>query len=77
MEIYSAIASILALIGYYLIIKTDRKQRLIGVSIKLIVALLMHIYFVKLENWSFILLNIFYLVLDLRLLKQLFNERMK
>jgi hypothetical protein len=55
MEIYSAIASILALIGYYPIIQTNRKQRLIGVYIKLIVALLMHIYFVKLENWSFVL----------------------
>ncbi len=71
MEIYSAIASILALVGYYLIIKTDRKQRLIGVSIKLITAILMHIYFVKLENWSFVLLNVFYLVLDLGLLRQL------
>jgi len=77
MEIFSAIASILALIGYYLIIKTNRRQRLIGVSIKLIVAIMMHIYFVKLENWSFVLLNIFYLGLDLRLLKQLFNEQMK
>jgi len=77
MEIYSGIASILALIGYHLIIQTDKKQRLIGVSIKLIVAIMMHIYFVKLENWSFVLLNIFYLGLDLRLLKQLFNERMK
>jgi type IV secretory pathway VirB3-like protein len=71
MEIYSAIASILALIGYYLIIQTDRKQRLIGVSIKLIVAIMMHIYFVKLENWSFLLLNIFYLGIDLKLLYQL------
>jgi len=77
MEIFSGIASILALIGYYLIIQTNRKQRLIGVSIKLIVAIMMHVYFVKLENWSFVLLNIFYLGLDLRLLKQLFNERMK
>jgi len=71
MEIYSGIASILALIGYHLIIKTDKKQRLIGVSIKLIVAIMMHIYFVKLENWSFVLLNIFYLGLDLKLLQQL------
>jgi type IV secretory pathway VirB3-like protein len=71
MEIYSAIISILALIGYFLIIQINRKQRLIGVSIKLIVAIMMHIYFVKLENWSFMLLNIFYLALDLKLLQQL------
>jgi hypothetical protein len=71
------VAPIVEMIGYCIVVESrgvSKKVRLTALGIKIMAATLMYSYFVEMANWSFVLLNLFYITVDLRLLRSIISE---